>query len=227
MIAQRVARWGYPIVLVAVLGMGTACKSKPGEKPSGPIPADPALAYQEHPEDDAKVTGQPSPEQFKRGSDSCPSAETAEMTDCNSLLESEEPETCETHRRVTCEPGCHGYQTRRYLCEQGKWRLRDKHEPACRCAPKQPVVELDGCSTNYVSVTPDVSLTDGCSLGVRCDGIDLWIECDGENDGTNTSLCECWGQGQPQRISGRPYPGEGPDACFAAAVACLKRTDLR
>jgi len=76
---------------------------------------------------------------------------------------------------------------------------------------------------NYASVIPDVSLTDGCKLGLRCDGRDLWVECDGENDGTNTSLCECWRDGQQQRISGSPYAGEGPDACFAAAAACSKR----
>ena len=225
MIAQRVARWGYPFVLASVFGTGTDC-TKVDEKPSGAIPADRALASQESSEDGPRVTGQPSPERFTRGSDSCPSSDT-EMTDCGTLLYHEEPETCETHQRVTCEPECHGYTTQRYVCDRGKWRLRDKHQPACKCAPKKPVAELDGCSTNYVSVIPDVSLTDGCMLGFRCDGIDLWVECDAENDGTNTSLCECWGEGQPQRISGRPYPGEGPDACFAAAVACIKSADIR
>lgn len=252
MIAQRVPSWGYPFVLGMVFGVGGACSPlASAEKPSGAIPAEsvgtpvvdahledaPALASQapveeaaveqrqekeeeeeeeeQADEPDRKVTGEASPEQITRGADPCP---PSPMGACDG----EEPERCETHQRVTCQPGCHGYRSQRYVCEQGKWRLRDKHEPTCDCAPKKQLAELAGCSTNYVSVIPSVSYTDGCRLGLRCGGSDLWVECDGENDGTNTSLCECWRDGEQKRMAGSPYPGEGPDACFAAAVACTK-----
>lgn len=131
-------------------------------------------------------------------------------------------ERCEVHERVTCQPECRGYRTQRYTCENGSWGLRETLEAPCRCGPLKPSAALESCDVRYVSVNASsLSPTDGCTVGLSCAGHQLWVECDGENDGTNTSLCECWRDRYEANIGG-PFPGEGPDACFAAAADCIE-----
>lgn len=50
----------------------------------------------------------------------------------------------------------------------------------------------------------------------------LEVLCDGENDGTNTSLCECTRDGVPvDAVYQGLYPGEDASTCVAASVDCL------
>jgi hypothetical protein len=163
---------------------------------------------------DGQPIGEGGPSRYTSGGHQCPPP-------AGSTCEIGKNESCEVHDRVSCGPDCDGYRTQYYSCENGTWGLRKTGEASCDCAPKKLPFELAACTTRYVSVSPSVSPNDGCSLGLTCAGRELWVECDGENDGTNTSLCECWRDRQEQRI-GNLFPGEGPEACFAAAADCSK-----
>jgi hypothetical protein len=71
-----------------------------------------------------------------------------------------------------------------------------------------------------VSATAESS-HDVCHATFYCPGArTVLVVCDGENDGTNTSLCECEERGKRASFS-TPIPGEGPDSCLAAGDRCL------
>ena len=74
-----------------------------------------------------------------------------------------------------------------------------------------------GCSGEITEVG------DQCAANYTCaDGHTYVLECDGENDGTGTSLCTCYVDGQYQREASEPvFPGEGAAACSAAADLCI------
>jgi hypothetical protein len=74
-----------------------------------------------------------------------------------------------------------------------------------------------------VEITPDLTPTDQCTIPFTCDtGMRLEVKCDGENDGTFTSLCECYIDGKRVGLDGL-FAGEAPDSCFAAVSQCLQR----
>jgi hypothetical protein len=79
-----------------------------------------------------------------------------------------------------------------------------------------------GCQRVSVVVTPDVTPTDGCVANYECDdGLSLVVQCDGENDGTDTSLCSCHSDTNnwyPDEL----FAGEGPESCLGAALRCLE-----
>jgi hypothetical protein len=76
-------------------------------------------------------------------------------------------------------------------------------------------------SCGIVVTATHYSPTDGCSWSLTCDGsFELVVECDGENDGTNTSLCGCLVDGEFAKDAGR-VPGEGVDACMAGYKNCI------
>lgn len=165
---------------------------------------------------DGQPLGEAERVRYTTGSSSCPPPDGATCPVGKN-------ERCEVHERVTCQPDCHGYRTQLYSCENGSWGQRGTREAPCRCGPQKRPAQLAGCSVRYVSVNAsEHSQTDGCTAALSCTGGDLWVECDGENDGTNTSLCECWRDRQEHNLGGNPFPGEGPDACFAAAAECTK-----
>ena len=70
-----------------------------------------------------------------------------------------------------------------------------------------------------VVVTPsDLSPTDGCEATYTCNAGTMVVTCDGENDGTNTSLCSCHLNGQSRY--GGLVGGEGVDACLNGLLNC-------
>jgi hypothetical protein len=65
------------------------------------------------------------------------------------------------------------------------------------------------------------SRNDQCRGTFFCPGArTVLVTCDGENDGTNTSLCDCEERGKRASVSGT-VPGEAPESCLAAADRCL------
>ncbi len=79
------------------------------------------------------------------------------------------------------------------------------------------------CTMGGVQITPDLSPTDQCMIPFTCaSGTRVEITCDGENDGTFTSLCSCYIDGKYVGLDGL-FVGEAPDSCFAAVDKCLKR----
>jgi len=82
---------------------------------------------------------------------------------------------------------------------------------------------LTGCVLDELVVIPsELSPTDGCEATYVCDGdAVLFVECDGENDGTNTSLCSCnVGSKSANWKDGGLVAGEGEEACLAGYANC-------
>jgi hypothetical protein len=82
--------------------------------------------------------------------------------------------------------------------------------------------DLADCELEQMTLQPsEKSAMDGCDLRLRCGNTRVKAGCDGENDGTSTSLCDCERDGVPdQQVMKDLYRGEAPDSCFAAAVDC-------
>jgi hypothetical protein len=78
------------------------------------------------------------------------------------------------------------------------------------------------CTGGPLKITSSpLSPTDGCDATFYCPGArTVLVRCDGENDGTGTSLCDCEENGRRASVSGT-VPGEAPDSCLAAAERCL------
>ncbi len=109
-------------------------------------------------------------------------------------------------------------------------------EPGCFDATPGDGVGSSNCSPDHdfldepascvaascINVSPThLSPTDGCEWQLTCDGnIQLTVECDGENDGTNTSLCTCHIDGDTTKDAGL-VQGEGVEACLNAYINCL------
>jgi hypothetical protein len=104
----------------------------------------------------------------------------------------------------------------------------------CECGPSALSPELSGCRLEQLSLVPlqvmprsaeFVNRVDGCQLELACQPGKLTVTCDGEEDGTGTSLCECYRDGQTVRLPrSEPWPGEGAETCHAAAALCLQAT---
>jgi hypothetical protein len=95
-------------------------------------------------------------------------------------------------------------------------------EAGCAACPSALTTALAGCEIEQATIQPsELSARDGCVLRLRCGNTAVQTHCDGENDGTNTSLCECERNGvRDAHVLKDLYPGEGPEACLAAAVDC-------
>jgi hypothetical protein len=79
------------------------------------------------------------------------------------------------------------------------------------------------CTISSLEITrTDLSPTDGCEAQLSCpDEVAIVVGCDGENDGTNTSLCSCTtSDGRGVNLADL-YDGEAPDACLSAAADCV------
>jgi hypothetical protein len=86
------------------------------------------------------------------------------------------------------------------------------------------VRRVGACQLRTSTLTAsELSQTDGCHASFSCDdGQQVSVSCDGENDGTNTSLCEC--QLADRTVSlPKPVRGEAPFACERALEPCLSR----
>jgi hypothetical protein len=86
----------------------------------------------------------------------------------------------------------------------------------------EPAAPSGTCTVGSLSVSAtDESSHDRCHATFYCPGArTVLVACDGENDGTATSLCECEEHGKRASVAGT-VPGEGPDSCLAAADRCL------
>lgn len=78
------------------------------------------------------------------------------------------------------------------------------------------------CTVSSLETVPTKeSRNDQCRGTFFCPGArTVLVTCDGENDGTNTSLCDCEERGKRASLGGT-VPGEAPDSCLAAADRCL------
>lgn len=106
----------------------------------------------------------------------------------------------------------------------------------CECGPAALSPELSGCRLEQLSLMPlqfippsadFVNRVDGCKLELACSPGRLTVTCDGEQDGTDTSLCECYRNGQTVRLpKSDPWAGEGAHTCHAAAALCLQANEV-
>jgi hypothetical protein len=82
---------------------------------------------------------------------------------------------------------------------------------------------LEGCELRSSSSNgSDFSPTDGCGASYECDdSLSFSVHCDGENDGTFTSLCAC-SDGTTHWNIPDVIQGEAPDSCNNAAALCLE-----
>ena len=89
-------------------------------------------------------------------------------------------------------------------------------------ARSEPAAPSGACTVRALTVSAtEESSHDVCNATFYCPGArTVLVVCDGENDGTNTSLCECEERGKRASFS-KPIPGEGPDSCLAAGDRCL------
>jgi hypothetical protein len=78
------------------------------------------------------------------------------------------------------------------------------------------------CTLEELTVTPgNGGPTDQCNAIYTCDnGVVVTVECDGENDGTYTSLCSC--QIGSTWADGGLVEGEGEAACPAGFANCMQ-----
>jgi hypothetical protein len=91
-----------------------------------------------------------------------------------------------------------------------------------RVQAAEPARTASGCKLQNTSVMADVTSTDQCKTTALCDNaVELVTFCDGENDGTNTSLCDCYVNGNYYDHVGL-VDGEGARACETAYSRCLK-----
>jgi hypothetical protein len=122
---------------------------------------------------------------------------------------------------VKCNATCTARGTETARCVGGRWEV-NRIDADCSLCPTALAPELVGCALEHIRVSASqLSARDGCAMRLRCGTTKVETWCDGENDGTGTSLCECARDGvrDDHRLQ-NPYQGEAPDACLAAAVRC-------
>lgn len=79
-----------------------------------------------------------------------------------------------------------------------------------------------GCDLVSSGTASGVSATDWCGASYECeDDLSFRVECDGENDGTFTSLCSCT-RGSTHWSIPNVVQGEGPESCNNATMQCLE-----
>jgi hypothetical protein len=136
-------------------------------------------------------------------------------------------ETCEDGREVRagqpveCSPTCSGHWTEIRRCIGGRWNIK-RFEADCSLCPSALTPDLAGCALEHTRLkASEQSVRDGCTLSLNCGSTEVDVTCDGENDDTNTSLCDCTRDGvRDEHALKNLYQGEAPDSCLAAAVHC-------
>jgi hypothetical protein len=118
-----------------------------------------------------------------------------------------------------CGQHSSGYRSTTYQCVSDHWTAVGRHKAECGVQGRDP--EVAGCTLQTFRTKPTtLSPVDGCDLVLRCGKSDVVVGCDGENDGTSTSLCDCSRDGVSVRLPQSLYAGEAPASCVAAAQHC-------
>ena len=138
------------------------------------------------------------------------------------LSSSKAPLTCREGRDCTayrdCEVPPGGAEVTGVLRRRdGRWSLD----------ARRFVHRVGQCSQRSVGLIAELSPTDRCRASFDCDdGREVSVSCDGENDGTDTSLCECELDGRTRPLP-NPIRGEAPFSCERALELCLAATQKR
>lgn len=142
------------------------------------------------------------------------------LTRCTSPL-ANEPKRCEVYEAEPCARRSIGYRASSFECVGGAWARMSKSPAECGIAGRDP--ELAGCNVQLLRTRPsDQSKTDACDLVMRCGSAQTVVTCDGNNDGTGGSSCQCTRKGTSVALPQSLYAGEAPQSCIAAAQQCLE-----
>lgn len=129
---------------------------------------------------------------------------------------------CELYEAEPCGNRSFGYRSTSFECVNSVWTRVSKAPAECGVQRRDP--EVGGCNVQLFRTRPsEHSKTDACDLVLRCSRVQTVVTCDGENDGTATSLCECTRGGTSVTLPQSVYSGESPQSCIAAAQQCLTR----
>jgi hypothetical protein len=122
---------------------------------------------------------------------------------------------------VQCSPTCTAHATDIIRCVDNHTTV-EHVEADCRPCPSAVPPAIADCTFEQMTLRPgEQSPLDMCRVQLRCGSMAVLTWCDGENDGTGTSLCECARDGvRDEHVLKNPYQGEGPGPCFAAAAHC-------
>jgi predicted esterase len=152
------------------------------------------------------------------GPDRCDERVSA-LTQCANASESI-PARCELYEAEPCGSRSFGYRATSFECVNSVWTRVSKSPAECGVERRDPVVA--GCNLQLFRTRPSAqSKTDACDLVMRCGRVQTVVTCDGENDGTGSSLCECTRNGVAVQLPQSVYAGEAPQSCVAAAQQCV------
>lgn len=200
-------RWTLHAVLASGIGFAAACGG-----PSAPA------APQALPCIEAPTTPEPVPPALEPRNRHPPALQVA-TDDAEPACDDGKVE----HRfwPVECSPSCTAHTTVIRRCVAGRWN-EESIEADCGLCPTAITTALAGCELEHTTLKPsELSPRDGCVLRLRCGNTAVQTYCDGENDDTNTSLCDCERDGVRDAHALKDlYQGEGPESCLAAAVHC-------
>lgn len=133
-----------------------------------------------------------------------------------------EPKRCEVYEAEPCARRSIGYRSSSFECVGGAWTRVAKLPAECGIEGRDP--ELAGCNVQLLRTRPSaLSRTDACELVLRCGGVQSVVTCDGNNDGTEASSCQCVRKGTPVPLPQSVYAGEAPQSCLAAAQHCVEQ----
>jgi hypothetical protein len=123
---------------------------------------------------------------------------------------------------VECSPLCTSESIEYVSCVDGHVVTETISAP-CDCGPMTPGGDMGTCAIEHMTLRPmaDSPAVDGCELDLRCERGDLRVDCDDEQDGTGTSLCDCYLNGKQLRTTSGPISDPGAASCYAAAPGCL------
>lgn len=129
---------------------------------------------------------------------------------------------CELYEAEPCGARSFGYRSTRFECVNSLWTRVSKAPAECGVQGRDP--DVAGCNLQLFRTRPsELSKTDACDLVMRCGRVQTVVTCDGENDGTGSSLCECTRNGTAVQLASNVFAGEAPQSCLAAAQQCVSR----
>lgn len=153
------------------------------------------------------------------GADSC-NTRISSLSPCDNPAEGE-PARCEVYEAEPCGSHSLGYRSSTFACVDSIWTRISRAPAECGVNHEDPTVA--GCSVQLFRTRPsEASKTDACDLVMRCGRVQTVVTCDGKNDGSSQSTCQCTRNGTAVELSSNVYPGEAPTSCLAAAELCTR-----